>query len=194
MDLIDRQAAIEGILEFMPQKPNDDASSAEQVNYSAWCCALNCAEAFVRTMPSAQPDVPDTNDGDTISRQAAIDAIVNCTNCNTADELRAYVTKHSLDNMWTGGIVDALYAVEALPSAQPHWIPVTERLPERSVEVLTYTAIVGLIEIQSLEQDGNGFLYWENQRGDRQEMTVTAWMPLPEPAKLESEQCLKSKT
>lgn len=70
------------------------------------------------------------------------------------------------------------------PTIEPmRWIPCSERLPERSVEVLTYTAIVGFIEIQSLEQDGNGFLYWENQRGDRQDMTVTAWMPLPEPWK-----------
>lgn len=56
---------------------------------------------------------------DLISRQAAINAIVDCTNCKTADELRAYVTKHTLDNGWTGGFVDALDAVEDLPSAQP---------------------------------------------------------------------------
>ena len=56
---------------------------------------------------------------DLISRQAAIEAVVGCTNCGTENVLRAYVTKHSLENGWTGGIVDALDAIEQLPSIQP---------------------------------------------------------------------------
>ena len=63
----------------------------------------------------------------------------------------------------------------------PNWIPCSERLPERSIEVLTYTALVNLIEIQTLERDEHGLMYWENQHGDRQDLTVTAWMPLPAP-------------
>ena len=54
---------------------------------------------------------------DLISRQAAIDAIVNCTNCGTPDELRKYVDKHSLENGWTGGVLDAMEAVEDIPAA-----------------------------------------------------------------------------
>ena len=65
---------------------------------------------------------------DCISRMQAIDAVVGCTNCETETVLRAYVTKHSLENGWTGGIVDALDAIEQLPSIQPEcpkgrWIP-----------------------------------------------------------------------
>ena len=65
-----------------------------------------------------------------IERQAAIDAIVQCTNCGDEDTLREYVLKHSLDNGWTGGILEALDAVKDLPTAQPEreegeWIPVT---------------------------------------------------------------------
>lgn len=56
---------------------------------------------------------------DTISRQAAIDAIANCTNCGDEKTLRAYVAKHNLDNGWTGGILEAIDAIEDLPSAQP---------------------------------------------------------------------------
>ncbi len=55
--------------------------------------------------------------GDLISRQAAIDAIANCTNCGTPDELRKYVDKHSLENGWTGGVLDAMEAVEDIPAA-----------------------------------------------------------------------------
>ncbi len=54
-----------------------------------------------------------------INADAAIEAVVGCTNCGNEDELRAYVTKHSLENGWTGGIVDALDAIEELLSAQP---------------------------------------------------------------------------
>jgi len=62
-----------------------------------------------------------------IDRQAAIDAIVQCTNCGDEDTLREYVLKHSLDNGWTGGILEALDAVKDSPPAQPephegYWI------------------------------------------------------------------------
>ena len=115
-DLIDRQAAIEGILEFMPQKPNDDASIAEQVNYSAWCCALNCAEAFVRTMPPAQPEKrteerTETHSCDCISRQAAIDALCD-EYCGGWQDCKHYPKCENLK------------AIQSLPSAQPmRWIP-----------------------------------------------------------------------
>ena len=52
----------------------------------------------------------------------AIDAVVGRTNCGTEDELRAYAARHSLANLWTGGIVDALDAIKRLPSAQPEII------------------------------------------------------------------------
>jgi DNA-directed RNA polymerase subunit M/transcription elongation factor TFIIS len=54
-----------------------------------------------------------------IDRQQAIDAIAQCTNCGDEDTLREYVLKHSLDNGWTGGILEALDAVKNLPPAQP---------------------------------------------------------------------------
>ena len=54
-----------------------------------------------------------------IDRQAAIGAIVQCTNCGNEDTLRKYVLKHNLDNGWTGGILEALDAVKDLPPAQP---------------------------------------------------------------------------
>ena len=53
------------------------------------------------------------------SKKEAIGAIVNCTNCGDEKTLREYVIKHSLDNGWTGGVLQALDAVEELPSVQP---------------------------------------------------------------------------
>lgn len=80
----------------------------------------------------------ETHACDLISRQAAIDAIAGCTNCRTEEVLREYVAMHNLDNMWSGGILEALDAVKGLPSAQPspQWIPCSERLPENRVSVI----------------------------------------------------------
>lgn len=62
---------------------------------------------------------------DAISRQAAIDAIANCTNCGDEKTLREYVAKHSLDNGWTGGVLEAIDAIKDLPAAQPVLDPET---------------------------------------------------------------------
>jgi hypothetical protein len=76
---------------------------------------------------------------------------------------------------------DAVSLVGSMQSVQPephegHWIPVSERLPETGVEVLTYDEALNYIEIQTVS-DGR----WENQRGDWQDLDdIAAWMPLPE--------------
>jgi hypothetical protein len=56
---------------------------------------------------------------DLISRQAAIDAIANCTNCEDEKTLRAFVAKHNFGNDWWGGVLVAINAVKDLPSAEP---------------------------------------------------------------------------
>lgn len=62
----------------------------------------------------------------------AIDAIVGRTNCGTEDELRAYAARHSLENLWTGGIVDAIDAIKRLPSAQTNLQPTCSRHHEQT--------------------------------------------------------------
>ena len=81
------------------------------------CDCINNLE-YDRRERKAQHSQEGTTKG-TISRQAAIDAIVQCTNCGDEDTLRGYVLKHNLDNGWTGGILEALDAVKDLPPAQP---------------------------------------------------------------------------
>ena len=88
--------------------------------------ALNMAIDALKAQPSRE-DATKGATSDLIDRQQAIDAIVQCTNCGDEDALREYVLKHSLDNGWTGGILEALDAVKDLPTAQPepkegHWI------------------------------------------------------------------------
>ena len=97
---------------------------------------------------------------DSISRQAAIDAVYKSSGTGTA-----------------------LKALKALPSAQPEqrWIPCSERLPEEGVNVLLCIKDWESQKtkmVVSLRRDYN---YWDGLgrdiRGD------IAWMPLPEPWK-----------
>lgn len=66
-------------------------------------------------------NVPDTNVGDTISRQAAIEAIMELVNFDTVEELRDHC-KQRLCTYWSDGILDAIDAISVMPSAQPEII------------------------------------------------------------------------
>ena len=66
----------------------------------------------LKALPSAQPDVPDTNVGDTISRQAAIDALMAWEEGSFWDE---ECLKHRGEPYW----VAPSDVIEQLPSAQP---------------------------------------------------------------------------
>lgn len=53
-----------------------------------------------------------------ISRQAAIDAIMELVNFATVEELRNWCSRY-LSAQWGDGIVDAIDVIQGLPSAQP---------------------------------------------------------------------------
>ncbi|MBR6984644.1 MAG: DUF551 domain-containing protein [Ruminococcus sp.] len=84
-------------------------------------------------------------------------------------------------------------AIKALPSEQPQWIPVTERLPERGKDVLVTRNYDGRADhIKSCRYVEVASCYGEdddvswNSYSDEYKMTpknhrVVAWMPLPEP-------------
>lgn len=104
---------------------------------------------------------------DMIRRQAAINTVFSmCCRWNTDDP-------NDLKNM-------LMTAFQDLPSAQPGWIPTTERLPdlwdERYLVSLAWGG-VGVMEYKS-----TGFHNYGSFSPVPIE-TVTAWMPLPEPWK-----------
>ena len=129
-------------------------------------------------------------DGDTISRQAAINAFDDAGFCTH------------------GYIVDVL---EELPSAQPHWIPVEERLPDTKPDgAIEYFGngqmhmVDSTFEISEPVMVTRKFLdvvhvdiaFWEVDAADRKYWVdeygaiiknVLAWMPLPKPYGGESE-------
>ena len=94
---------------------------------------------------------------DTISRQAAIDALIEWYGCEPSD---------------IGAFEDI---IEKMPSAQPvQWIPVSERMPEPRIDVWCNSDMGQMV--------GYYDEYVETWYGrDYLELIVTAWMPLPEP-------------
>lgn len=133
---------------------------------------------------------------DLIDRRDAIDALVKLTNCNGVRELFEYVQEHHLSDMWSGGIVDAIDAVIAVPAAEPEpkWIPCSERLPEKDTHFyLTTIANHGLNFTTTLPDDVDVVRWdYDRRKGHNSwhwctERTVIAWMPLPEPYREEGE-------
>lgn len=65
---------------------------------------------------------------------------------------------------------------EYVDSNEPHWIPVTERLPEKEGRYLVTNSKIGAwhVDVDFYRPYMGGWMY---------DQGVTAWMPLPEPYK-----------
>ena len=111
-------------------------------------------------------------EGDTISRQAAIDALGEKPLAWTEGEYEL-----GLQNQWQSD-VDAL---KALPSAQPEpkWIPCSERLP------LEYTRVIGYMAWKAMTaiEYQHGRWYSIDHLEPLPDEAVSHWMPLPQPPK-----------
>ena len=113
-DLIDRQEIINALDHVIK-------NGAKNKYFDGHFITAEAMKEYILAQPSAQPDPASckqvTGKLDLINRQDAIDAIVKCTNCNTPKDLREYVAEHNLRELWSGGVLEALEAVEGLPSA-----------------------------------------------------------------------------
>ena len=93
--------------------------------------------------------------------------------------LQICFSEHDVVNMVNGRpTVDAAEVVRGM------WIPVTERLPEHCVTVLSYDGR----DYRTVKTDSydHCFECWLSDMGDILDRnTVTHWMPLPEPPKEE---------
>ena len=172
MKLIDADAALEAVCEEVM----DRFFVPPSVGYDV-------AEEALKKLPSIQPEtncseIP--NNTDTISRQAALEAI------RTMQTYKLYAG----DDMILIDKAEVQTELMRLPSAQPEqrWIPCSERQPD--VNGWYITTISG--EICGQDRAFSGMSEFANGKWmsgddvDETEMTI-AWMPLPEPARLEND-------
>ena len=73
------------------------------------------------------------------------------------------------------------YAIECIYK-RSKWIPVSERLPDTQVEVLTYSECNGVRSACLLASDDETNMRYLC-RTDKLSIAVTHWMPLPNPPK-----------
>ena len=162
----------------------DDYCELNDEGKTVFHMAITALEVFGNSeqLPPVQPVATNTNVGnnseipnssDCISRQAALDIFDDYNISVENGELEAY----SRDRKRLLG----------LPTVQPepHWIPVSERLPEEYGNYLISIHGEDEPDIGTINPndkrgwslcDANGF-YWA---GDKK-LIVTAWMPLPSP-------------
>jgi hypothetical protein len=182
MDLIDRQAAIDALADYI--------HNIDKVYSTGKLSADDCkdaAKSVLDDLPSARPDITDINVGDTIYRQAALNAMDTWDKfgCGPDGKLVRYDDdKHYIPYVH---YEDMVHAIKHLPSAQ-QWIPCSEKLPEKSGLYLVTTPFDRLMPVHSR---------YFNKRGEQSEQSfwsghpmneVVAWMPLPEPYPYKGEQ------
>ena len=114
-----------------------------------------------------------------ISKRQAIDALRDWEMCYDWDE-------HCREEPKAPWVVSPSGVINKLPSAEPHWIPCSERLPELRHDVLLTVFFHEKWNVtEGYRQDGE-FMFWNHGRLDSvldEENRVIAWMPKPEPFK-----------
>lgn len=120
---------------------------------------------------------------DLISRQAAIDEWKN--------DFKGYVNALNIPRDDYRGIMEY---IDELPSAEPHWIPCSERMPEEDGVYLVYAPEYRGGSSSSKEwHDGVMFAKCKNGKWSIEHgyysrpNCVMAWMPLPEPYEAKDE-------
>ena len=97
---------------------NEEAIKTLEANYPDACFEQlrEAVDAAIEALKAQDAD------SDTISRKAAIDAILAVTGNSSVRELYEHVQEHGLSDMWSGGVNAAIDIIIAVPSAQPDLI------------------------------------------------------------------------
>ena len=92
-----------------------------------------------------------------------------------------------------GQVVRGIHALPSVTPQEPKWIPVSERLPDTDNEVLCWYEYYHWSRKKILPEYGLGSYFketesWFGEVANGHKVRVIAWMPLPEPYKIESEE------
>ena len=120
---------------------------------------------------------------DLISRQAAIKYLMD--NMNWYDE-----DGYETDEDYKRECITEL--INGVPSAEPHWIPCSERLPEEPFGCLVTVWDTDPVTMDEFENILPYFVGWDGEQwndGDGLQcpFEVIAWMPLPKPYEVNNE-------
>ena len=112
---------------------------------------------------------------DLIERKAALYAL--CEDCKSKYD---GLCPHEASKCIEYRAINRIPAIEAEPVRHGRWIPCSEKLPEKHVEVLAYSPYWGKIVVAMW-----GGEFWLEQwtDDDLEKSEITHWMPLPEPPK-----------
>lgn len=158
-------------IQAIPEKIWDQLSEPDREAMEMAFSALQAQEA--KTQLSAEGTTSDL-----ISRQAAIDAVEYITSsmsvCANTDEC------HGMKRMQRQAVIELANLQSAQP--EPHWIPISERLPKLDEAVLVTTEWNDLSIAWR-----TGIDKWYIHEGNTNSTTddLTAWMHLPKPYKAE---------
>ena len=167
---------------------------AQKVGTEAWKMnltakvetTLNQFIDWIDEQPTIQPEKAqlskESATSDLISRQAVLDALkehraLYCDNTPETFSKLSHVEKSRVDELDT-----AIATLVNLPTIQPepHWIPVSERLPEKSAN---YLVTVRWYREDDIEISVYEYNAWHKEWNDGEScgQRVIAWMPLPTP-------------
>lgn len=179
MDVIDADNC-EKIIKALEQEPCEDAVSRTEVLKLVRFNAFHVKSQIkaIENMPSVTPQEPNTWSLDDAREDFMYDVYNELDFLPTNDEANRIIDSF---DMVTKGI-----------KQEPRWIPVSERLPEKS-----YGCLVTVYDTDLRTQDefenilpyfvGYDGETWNNADGEPIPFEVTAWMPLPEPYKEDKE-------
>jgi hypothetical protein len=177
---IDADALFEVIKKSMAENPHkEETQRAMHIHEHKYFLTL------LAGIPTIQPVATDTNVGDTISRQEAIDVLLLGKEMlsRVLDDMDVVGTDREKYSWGLGLIESYINDIKELPPAQPEpqWIPVGERLPEKGGEYLVSVHhTIGAISVFHPEKDTYVDDVAIMKYYGKFPSTVRAWMPLPE--------------
>lgn len=92
----------------------------------------------------------------------------------TREEAIEFIAQSVKSDVDMAKVADAIKTIEQ----EPRWIPVSERLPEKNVEVLATTEW-GAVTIAEMYSANDWFIHEGTTNAEIDE--IVAWMPLPKP-------------